>query len=140
MNCACKSVGKPGCGAVVMSTEAGRPPAVTRTKPSPASTCAPAAVSVSSRDAEMVGACAAHDDVAARNRGGDQERARLDTVGDHFVVVTAERRHAFDLDDRSPRTGDFRAHLDERIGKIDDLRARVRRSRYACVRARAPPP
>ena len=60
--------------------------------------------------------------VAAGDAGRHQEGARLDPVGNDTVARGVQARHAGDDHLAMPDPFDARAHGDEALGEIDDLR------------------
>ena len=141
MNCACRSVGKPGNGAVEMST--GPMPAplrVTRTPRLSLETFAPGARQRVERLLEQVGADAFEQNVAAGHRHRGRIGARFDAVGQHAMARAVEPRDAGDLDRRGARALDPRAHLVEAVGEVLHFRLARRVARSASSHAPAPPP
>ena len=70
----------------------------------------------------MLGASAAHEDVAASDRGRHQERAGLDAIGDDREVHAVQPRRAADADDRLAGAAHLRAHGAQGGAEIGDLR------------------
>ena len=123
MNWACRSVGKPGNGSVVTSTAAMPAPLRRMRMPSLVGiTSAPAAASTSSAAWSSSGRVFCKQHVAAGHGDRHGVGAGLDAVGQHVVGGAGEPGHALDLDARGAGAGDARAHLDEAIGEIGDLR------------------
>jgi hypothetical protein len=61
-------------------------------------------------------------DVAAGDGGGHQVGARLDAIGQHLVVRAVQGLDAVDHDLVGASALDARAHRDQEIREIDDLR------------------
>ena len=71
---------------------------------------------------EVLGQAVAHEHVAARDRGRDQQRPRLDAIGDDGVLDRVQLVDALDRDERRARAADPRAHLVEHARQLLDLR------------------
>ena len=100
-----------------------------------------ARISASSTALEVVGAARRARTRRRRSSPRRQERAGLDAVGDDLVIDAAERvgTPSISITDVA-RAADPRAHLDERVGEVDDLGlARGVLDARACRRP-APPP
>ena len=87
VNCACMSVGNAGYGAVVMLTAFGRLPAHVELDPVLAGRDVRAGVlELAEHRVERLRTRALGRDLAAGDRAGDEERAGLDAIGQHFVA------------------------------------------------------
>ncbi len=122
MNCAWRSVAKPGNGSVSTSA-AWMPLPLRRTRMPLASvvTWAPAWGQHVERRLQMLGAGVAQQHVAAGHGGGHGEGAGFDAVGDDVDGGAMQRRHALDGEGARADAGNLRAHGDEAIGDVVDF-------------------
>jgi hypothetical protein len=74
------------------------------------------------RRLEVVGAGAAQQHLAARRGDGAEEGAGLDPVGDRAVGDAVQLAHALDPDPARAVALDARAHGDQHLGQVGDLR------------------
>ena len=141
MNCACRSVGKPGNGAVAMSTALMPAPLrLTRTPRLSLLTVAPACGQRFQGLLQQILADALEHDVAAGHRDRGRIGSRFDPVGQNAVMRAVEPGDAIDFDGRGAGAADARAHLVEAVRR--DRRPPVRRRRCgsASLHARSTPP
>jgi hypothetical protein len=73
-------------------------------------------------DLHVLGACAPHLDLAARDRGDHRPAAGLDVVAPQPVLGAVQRRAAFDANRRRPPAGDADAELRQKRAELDDVR------------------
>ncbi len=122
MHCACRSVGKPGNGAVTTSRGLSAPWRATVISPVEATSTASAAAAQEIEQRLEIGRDAAlQGDFAAGDRGGDEVGPGLDAVGDHAVGRAVQGGDALQADRLAAGTLDVGAHLDQQPGEIDDL-------------------
>ena len=122
ISCACRSVGKPGNGAVVTST--GAMPAPLRATRMPALVGGDLGAGLRQhveRRLQQLRPRVLQQHVAAGHRHRHRIGAGLDAVGQHAVARAVQLRHALDHDARRAGAGDLGAHLVEAIGDVGDL-------------------
>ena len=123
INCACRSVGKPGNGAVVTSTGASPAPLRATRMPSLVGVDRGAGLRQHvERGLQQFGPRVLQQHVAAGHGHGHGVGAGLDAVGQHGMARAVQAVDALDHDARGAGAGDLGAHLVEAVGDVADLR------------------
>ena len=135
--CACRSVAKPGKGAVVTSTARIGPPFRDARRPAPVSSIAtPRRLQLIREGRDQVAPPAEELHLAATDRGGDHVGPELDPVGDHGMGAAMQSLDPFHGDRGGSRPLDPRAHRGQAAREIH--RVGFLRPRFGSQSSRAP--